>query len=111
MPEVDGRDGVDVGGCEGGLVAIAVLDVMGVHGVGHVTGAGAGAGASAGTIVVRCAVLGIENITAWIVHKFALGDVEASGVRRVLVVAVAAAVVSDANAIGVGDIVVGFGFF
>ncbi len=45
MHEVEGR--VDIGGYEGGLVAVAVIIVVDVVGAGHVAAAGAGAGAVA----------------------------------------------------------------
>jgi len=46
---IEGRDGVDVGGCEDGLAANAVVTVVGVGGAGHIA---AGAGAGAGTVAV-----------------------------------------------------------
>jgi hypothetical protein len=99
LPEVDGRDGVDIGGRAGGLVGevvtIAVFD-MGVCGAGHIAGAGAGAGA--GTVDARCTILGIEIVATWIVHEFAFAAIaNVCGVVCLVVVAVAAAVVGDAD--------------
>jgi len=97
LHEVDGRIGVGVGGREEGLVAITVEAVVNasVSGVGHVAAAVGGIGA----VIARRAVLGIEVVTAWIVHEVALAGVDASGVEHVLVVAAAVVVVD------VGDVV------
>jgi len=94
--------GVDFEGWEAGLVAIAVINAVGVCGAGRV----AGAGAAAST------VLGIGVVAAWIVHEVALAGVDASGVECVLVI-VAAVVVVDvggvvfATAAAIGGVGVG----
>ncbi len=62
--------------------------MVNVSGAGHVA-----AGAGTVVVVARCAVLGIEAVTAWIVHEVALADVDASGVERVLVIVAAVVVV------------------
>jgi len=97
LPEVDGQDRVGVKYCGDELVWIAVIAVVDVSGAGHDSAAGAASIVIA--VVAHRAVLGIEVVTAWIVHKVALADVDASRVKRVLVI-VAAVVVID-----VGDVV------
>ena len=110
MREIGGRDSVDVGGCEDGLVAVAVVAVVDAVCAGHNSAAGA---ASIVIAFVACrAVLGIEVVTAWIVHDVALADVNASGVGRVLVVAAAVVVVDVgsvvfATAAAIGGVGVG----
>ena len=54
------------------------------------------------TVVMWCTVIGIETIATWIVHKLALAAI-ANACRVVWVVTVAAAMVSDASDIGVGN--------
>ena len=71
MCEVDRQDGVGVRGCGNGLVAVAVVGVVGVNGAGH-NAAAAAASNVAVRVVARCAVLGIEAVPAWIVHELAL---------------------------------------
>jgi len=87
---------VDFEGWEADLVAIAVVTAVGVGGAGRVVTAGAGAGAV--TVVVRNAILDVEIFPAWVMHKVALADVDASGVERVLVI-VAAVVVVDVGGV------------
>ena len=57
------ENGLDVGGCGDGLVAVAAE--VGVRGVGHV-------------VVARCAVLDIEIFPARVVHELVLADARAT---------------------------------
>jgi len=97
-------------GWEAGLVAIVVINAVGVCGAGHI--AGAGAATSTVVIIARWTILDIEVVTTWIMHKVALADVNASRVKCVLVI-VAAVVVVDvssvvfATAAAIGSIGVG----
>ena len=102
--------GANFEGWEAGLVVIAVKAVVDVSGVGHGSAAGA---ASIVIAVIACrAVLGIEVVTAWIVHEVTLADVDASRVKHVLVIVAAVVViyVSDvvfAAAAAIGGIGIG----
>jgi hypothetical protein len=51
LHEIEGRDGVDVGDHADGLVAVAVVTVLGVGGIGVITGY-IDAAAAAGTVAV-----------------------------------------------------------
>ena len=92
LHEFEGKEGVDVGGSEEALVAIAGKAVVGVVGTGHVITAAA---AGICTIVICRVVLSSESDPTQIVHE--LADVADAEVKGAEVVVAAAAVVTGSG--------------
>jgi len=97
LREVDGENGVDVGGCEDDLVAAAVAGAVGVG--GSAGRAVAAAAAVAG--VVHGAVLGVEGVSARIVHEVVFAAGAKVTVLACVGVAVVVAVAAVVDATGV----------
>lgn len=86
LHEMEGVNGIEVRGREDGLVAVAVTAVVDV---GH-NSAGRAVAAAAIADVARRAVLGIDDVAAWIVREFTIvAGGKVVGPARVTVVATA----------------------
>ena len=92
LREFEGKEGVDVGGSEEALVAIAGEAAVGVIGVGHVIAAAA---AGIHTVVACRVVLSSESDPAWIICE--LADVADAEVKGAEVVVAAAAVIAGSG--------------
>ena len=96
----------DFEGWEASLVAIMVINAVGICGAGRV--AAAGAAASTIIVITHWTILGIGVVATWIMHEVALAGVDTSGVECVLVI-VAAVVVVDVGSVVFAAAISGIG--